>query len=467
MNVWKEPAQELPILAEAEVVVCGGGPAGCAAALAAARAGADTLLIEREGHLGGATVNQLVLVILSKNGVDFQGVWHEWYAELKRLGGVRDVRRDHDGIKGAVDPELVKYAWDNLLTQAGVRLLHRAWCAGAMAEGDQVQGVVVETCAGRRAVRAGRVIDATGDGAVAAAAGVPFEQGAKGEKYAMALTKVFRLGRVRWPENWPDEAGFARLRAAWEQAVASGELTHPVATTSERLVNYLKYRCWELPADRGELMSVMCRVLKTDPLDPFALSAAEREGREQARQCAEFYRRHMPGFEESYLLDTAAHIGIRSSRRLRGVWQLGDDEVLNFRHHPHSIARGSWDIDVWPADSYQAPAVDVTSPEARRRAEALRGGADYDRRYGGLLPERLENLLFAGRCVSASHLGESSLRIQQTCQALGEAAGLAAAWSVKRKVPLRALDEAELAAQLAANRARVAPAPEILSVLTR
>ncbi len=467
MKLWREPARELEIIAEAEVVVCGGGPAGCAAALAAARAGADTLLIEREGHLGGATVNQLVLLILSKNAVDFQGVWHEWHNELRRLNAAREIRRYHDGIKGAVDPEQVKYAWDNLLSKAGVRFLHRALCAGAVVEGDQVQGVIVETCAGRQVVRARRVIDATGDGGVAAAAGVPFDQGADGKKYAMSLTKIFRLGRVQWPENWPTDTAFEQLRTAWQKAIADGELTHPLATESDRLIGYLKHRAWEPPAYRGELMSVMSRVLKTNPLDPFELTQAEREGREQARICAEFYRRHMPGFENSYLLDTAPHIGIRSSRRLRGVLQVTDDDVVNFRKYPHAIARASWDIDVWPVDSYAAPTTDRTSEASLRRQEQLRQGAFYEIRYGCLVPQRLDNLLFAGRCISASHVAESSLRIQQTCQALGEAAGLAAALSLQADLPPRRLDEATLAGRLAESRRQVSVSPEVAEYLPR
>ena len=465
MNVWQEPARELEIIAEHDVVVCGGGPAGCAAALAAARGGADTLLVEREAHLGGATVNQLVLVILSKNGVDFQGIWHEWYNELKRLNAVKEVTRDHDCFKGSVDPEQVKYAWDNLLSKAGVKLLHRVLTAGAVVEDNKVTGVIVETCSGRKVIRAKRVIDATGDGAVAAAAGVPFEQGANDKKYAMALTKVFRLGGFKWPENWPNDKDFEQLRSSWEKAVADGELTHPVATTSERIINYMKYCCWELPLRRKELMSVMSRVLKVNPLDPFELSEAEREGREQARQCAEFYCRHMPGFEQAYLLDTASHIGIRSSRRLEGVCSVTDEDVLKFRKYPNAIADASWDIDIWPVDSYTAASVERDTSAAAERAETLKNGAYYNIRYGCLIPKKLDNLLFAGRCVSASHLAESSLRIQQTCQSLGEAAGTAAAMSLEQNITTSALDESELSQRLNLLRGQVTPAPEIKKYL--
>ena len=457
MKFWQEPAKDIEIIAEHDVVVCGGGPAGCAAAVTAARAGTDTLLVEREGHLGGATVNQLVTVILSKNGVDFQGIWFEWYEELKRLNAVREVIYDHDGFKGTVDPEQVKYAWDNLLSNARVKILHRVSVSGAILSTNKVEGVIVETCAGRKAIKARQVIDATGDGCLAAAAGVPFDQGVEDNKYAMALTKVFRLGGIKWAEDWPNEEDFKILQESLKKAVEDGELTHPVAATNERIINYMKYRCWELPGYRHELISVMSRVLKVNPLDPFELSSAEREGREQARQCAGFYCKHMPGFENAYLLDTSSHIGIRSSRRFRGISQVTDYDVISFNKYSDSIAKASWDIDIWPVDSYTSATVERNSDAAKRRVKALRNGAFYDIRYGCLVPEFIDNLLIAGRCISATHIAESSLRIQQTCQATGEAAGLAASLCVMNNQLAREINRKVLIDNLNLIRRRPIP----------
>ena len=170
----QESARDVPVLGEYDVVVCGGGAAGCAAAIGAARHGARTLLIEKNGYLGGATVSQLVAHILSTNGVDFQGIWHEWIHVVRERGGLANDRllQRHGQIRGGVDPEVVKFAWDDLIEDAGVVQLLHSWCSTAIVEDRECLGVIVETRAGRRAVLAGRTIDCTGDGVVCAAAGV-------------------------------------------------------------------------------------------------------------------------------------------------------------------------------------------------------------------------------------------------------------------------------------------------------
>lgn len=456
---YREPERDVTVMGDYDVVVAGGGPAGCAAALYAARHGANTLLVEREGYLGGATVSQLVVVILSTNGVDFQGVWHEFMHVLKRRGGVEEgsLRKRPGQISGSVDPEIVKYAWDEMLSDAGVNVLHHALSAGAIVQDGKITGVLVETRAGRRAIFAKRVIDCTGDGAVCAQAGVQWEQGDGTHKYAMACTKVFRLGNVHKPRDFPSDEYLTALEDGLRQAIERREYTTPVITTG-RVLNYAKGWLWPLPSHRPELMLVTSRVLKVDPLDPADLTRAEREGREQAWQVADYYRKYVPGCEQSYLLDTSNHLGIRSSRRIRGIETVRERDAVEFRKYPDSIARGSWDIDVWPADSYTAPAVDREAPGYRERKQKLVDGAYYDIRYGCLVAQGVDNLLVAGRCLSAEHVAESSLRIQQTCMATGQAAGTAAALSLEHGTTPRELDPMKVAAQLEADRAAVEPA---------
>ena len=331
MAMVTESAHEVPVIGEYDVVVCGGGAAGCAAAVASGRAGARTLLMEKDGYLGGATVSQLVVVILSTNGVDFQGIWHEYARALAERAGVRELecRRQgetHQQIRGGVDPELVKYVW---------------------------------------------------------------------------------------PEN------------------------------------------------RHEWMTVISRVLKVDPLDPFDMTRAEREGREQARQAADFCCRYVPGFENAYMLDTSAHIGIRSSRRLHGIATVTDDDAWSLRKVPDGIARSSWDLDVWPADSYSNPAVPRQEAKYQERMDKVVAGDWFDIPYGSLVAKGIDNVMMAGRCVSAGHKAEASLRIQQTCMATGQAAGTAAALSLQQNVTPRELDTAPLLAQLEKDR-DIEPAFEFL-----
>jgi hypothetical protein len=447
---YHEPAREISVLGEYDVVICGGGPAGCAAAIAAARHGSKTLLVEKDGYLGGATVSQLVSVILSTNGVDLQGVWHEYARGLRRRGGLRELEGFGSGqIRGAVDPEMVKFVWDELLTAAGAEQLLHAWGASAIVEDGVCRGVLLETRAGRRAILAQRVIDATGDGAVAAAAGLPWEQGDdQGHPWAMSCTKVFRMGNVRWPADHTNVEAMTRLDAELKAAVVRGEYSSPILTQTTRVQDYVRGKLWQLTDRRDELLSVMSRVLKVNPLDPFDFTRAEREGRQQAWECADACRRFAPGFEAAYLLDTSAQIGLRSSRRLKGLVTVTAQDALEFRKYPDGIARSSWDIDVWPADSYTAPAVDRACEAYQTRHARLKAGEYFDIRYSCLVAAGVDNLLIAGRCLSAEHTAQSSLRIQQTCMATGEAAGTAAALSLQAGVTPADLDPQQLVTQL-------------------
>ena len=462
-KTYHEPARQVPIVGEYDVLVAGGGPAGCAAAFYAARHGARTLLVEKDGYLGGATVSQLVVVILSTNGMDFQGVWHEFMHVMKRRGGVDEnaLRTIPGQIMGSVDPEVVKHAWDEMLSAAGVSILHHALVAGTIIELGVIKGLLIETKAGRQAVLAKRVIDCTGDGAVCFQAGVPWDQGDGTRKYAMACTKVLRLGNVRKPEGFPTQAHLKALDEGLKLALERKEFSTPVITTG-RVLNYARTWAWPLPSHRPELMLVTSRVLNVDPLDPADLTRAEREGREQAWQVAQFYRKYVPGCEQCYLLDTSNHLGVRSSRRIHGIETVMARDAIEFRKYPDGIARGSWDIDVWPPDSYTAPAVDRAAPGYKERREQFIAGAYYDIRYGCLVAKGVDNLMMAGRCVSAEHLAEASLRIQQTCMATGQAAGTAAAMSLKEGVTPRELDAIKVVAQLKADRQAVAPAFALL-----
>jgi hypothetical protein len=458
-STYREPAKDLKVLGHWDVIVCGGGPAGCAAAWAAARRGARTLIVEKSGHLGGQTVDALVCAILSTNGVDFQGVWHDWIRALRRRRGAgQDMNRSHAHMITTVYPESVKYAWDDLLSEAGVEFLHHAHVGGAIVEEGVLKGVILDTRAGRQAAFAKRVVDGTGHGIVSHEAGVPWEQGDGTNKWAMALTKVFRLAGMNWDDinfNWGDPGAdemFRRVEAELDAAIARGEFLTPVVTEKKRLLGYARGRLWDMGGGRGQLMSVLSRVLKVDPLDPWDFTRAEREGRKQAWEAAEVHRRFIPGCENAYLLDTSNQIGVRSTRRVQGLVRLTDDDAWHLRKQPNSIARSSWDIDIWPADSYTKPAVRRDDADYKERHTKVHAGDYFDIPYGCIVAAGVDNLLMAGQCLSASHVAESSLRIQQTCMATGQAAGTAAAMSIELNVTPRELDPKPLLAQLAKDR---------------
>ncbi len=463
---FTEPVRSLPVIGHFDVVVCGGGAAGCAAAVAAARAGAATLLIEKDGYLGGATVSQLVGHILSTNGVDFQGIWHEWMGAIQKRGGACEMVGEPPQFRSGVDPEVVKYAWDDLLTAAGARQLLHAWCATAIVEGGVCRGVVVETKAGRQAIYAKRVIDCTADGIVCAAAGVLWEQGDGVHPWGQALTKVFRMGNVAWRKDGFHPERVQAIQESVKAAVARGEYASPVVVNG-RVITYgtANWVHQSVVPNRTEMNVFASRVLQVDPLDPWDLTRAEREGRAQAWECAVALKKYVPEYEQAYLLDTNAHIGLRDSRRIRGIVTVTGEDALQFRKYEDGIARSSWDIDIWPAESYSAPAVDRESDAYVLRKTKMIDGEYFDIRYGCLVAAGIDNLMVAGRCLSAERVAQASLRIQQTCQSTGQAAGMAAALSIERNVTPRELDPAPLVAGLAKARAAVEPAYRLLQNL--
>jgi hypothetical protein len=453
-GTYREPARDTPVLGEYDVVVAGGGPSGCAAATAAARQGVDTLLVEKDGYLGGATVSQFVMPVLSMNGVDFQGLWHEWMRVLQRLDGVGDLRsRRGRYADGSVDPEGVKRAWDELLAEAGAQLLHHVLVAGAIVDGGAIRGLLLETKAGRRVVLARCIVDCTGDGLVCDQAGVPWEQGDGTSVYAMACTKPFRLGNARMPEGFPTSEHLKGIDRDYQAAMDRDEYTDPIITQG-RIVQYLK--AWTRPlANRPEmLVGGPSRILNINALDPWDVTRAEREARAQIWQVQDYYRKYLAGCEDSYFLDSSNQIGVRSTRRVHGLARVTKEDVFGFGKHADGIARSSWHVDVWPHDSYTKGA---NAHEDREWMARLRAGDYFDIRYGCLVAKGVDNLLMAGRCISADHWAQSSLRIQQTCIATGQAAGVAAALSVKDNTTPRELGPLRVVAQLAADRAAVEP----------
>jgi hypothetical protein len=270
------------------------------------------------------------------------------------------------------------------------------------------------------------------------------------------------MGNVRWPEGGYPAADVEAARAALGAAVARGEYDSPVVVNG-RVVTY-GTGDWvhqSVVPYRSEHNEFPSRVLRVDPLDPFDLTRAEREGRAQAWQCADFLRRYVKGYEDAYLLDTNAHIGLRDSRRVRGMATVTADDAWRLRKYPDGIARSSWEIDIWPAQSYDAPAVPHQEEAYQSRRRQVMQGDYFDIRYGCLVAATVDNLLVAGRCLSAEREAQASLRIQQTCQSTGQAAGTAAALSLQADVTPRRLDPAVVVAQLARDREDVPDTPMV------
>jgi hypothetical protein len=407
-----EPARQIPLYGEYEVVVLGGGPAGIAAAVAASRAGRRTLLIERYGFLGGmgtaAGVTNFCGLHANVYGEAHrvvQGVASDLLARIDRLGGLNAPHLILGKIFAqAYDTAAYKIAADDLLAAYKVDILFHALGAGVVMDDSRINALMVETKAGRQAVRAGIFIDCSGDGDLAAWAGVPFEVGDNAGSMLFP-SMMFRLNGID-----PEKAGDAwrTIPALMEKAQASGThrfprkgaIVRPQKSGIEWRVNFT-----QLAREDGSAVN---------GLEPDQMTRGEIEGRRQAVQAFEFLRT-VPGFEKSYIVDLPPQLGIRETRRVVGGYMLSGEDVLGCASFEDSIGVNGWPMEQHVAGDviFKFPPI----PESRGFNELP---------YRMLVPRDVDNLLMAGRCASMTHEGQSAARVSGACFAMGEAVGAAA-----------------------------------------
>lgn len=437
-----------------DVLVVGGGNAGCAAALAAARHGARTMLVERYGFLGGTATASMV------------GPWMTFHSGDDRIvGGIAQEMVDRLMASGAspghildasdyvptitpFDPEVHKALLFDMMREAGVHLLLHAYFLQAVSQDGVVRGARFATVGGERSYLAAVTIDATADAYVAASAGVETQQGDERGRVQPA-TLIFRLSHVDLEKTaaylraHPDQmrtslktherqadtlTAVAGLQALWHAAQENGEVNIPRELVSFFISPY---------AD--EVTVNMTRVTDIDPLDPDDLTRAEIEARRQTMELLRFFRRRVPGFANARIAATATQVGIRESRRILGEYTLTRDDVLSGRQFEDAVARSAYPIDL------HNPSGSGTL------TQRLPPGASYEIPYRCLVPAQVEALLVAGRCISTTHEALASTRLTPTVMTLGQAAGTAAAMATREKVRVREVDVVGLRNALAAD----------------
>ena len=434
MKTISEARRETPVYGEFDVVVVGGGPSGIAAAVAAGRAGRSTLLVERYGFLGGAgtaaglsTFCGLHANVHGEHRRVIRGVCDD---VLERLERRKALREPHLSVQKriqaqAYDISAYKIVADELVLEAGAKLLFHAFAVGALKSADEaIEALIVETKSGRRAVRGRMFIDCSGDGDLAAWVGAPYEVG-DGKGNMLYPSTMYRISGVD-----PAKAGEAweTIPQLMEEAERKGRrfprkkpIVRPQPNPIEWRDNLTQIRNPDGSAVSG--------------IDADQLTYGEIEGRRQCWDTFEFIRGAAPGFEDAYIVEIAPQIGIRETRRVRGEYMLSEDDVLDCADFPDAIG-----VNGWPVEAHVVGDVKFLFARKERGFNQLP--------YRMIVPQKIDNLFVAGRCASMTHGGQSAARVSGPCFVMGQAAGTAAHLALQSNVPPRRLDVGRLQERL-------------------
>ncbi len=403
-----------------DLIVVGGGQAGCAAALAGARDGLSVLLVEAAGALGGSATNCLVnpfmpySTTIEENGEKkdialSDGLFTEIHNALNE-DGLYSEAREWIGF----NEESLKVILDRKMAEAGVRVLFHATLCGVRTEGRRIVSASFATVGGVLTFEAGSFVDATGDATLSVYAGVPTRLGRPADSLCQPMTLCFRVCNVDVEDFWKHHK---EINDLYKKLQAEGKIKNPrenVLVFGTRIPGVLHFNT--------------TRVVKHDPSDAFSVSEAEAIAREQVLEMMRFLKANFDCCRNAYLVSTAASIGVRESRMIEARHVLDQDEIVAGTHFDDGIAAGNYDIDIHSPDGsgtshYYFPA-----------------GVYYTIPYRSLLPKDFDNLVVAGRCIGATHEAQASIRIMPICICIGEAAGTAAALAKKAGVAVADVD---------------------------
>ena len=380
------------------LIVVGGGFTGCAAAISAAREGLSVLLIEKGNAMGGAAAQCMVIPYMPYwtkiNGEKFylsSGVFSEINERLME-------HKAYDG-RSVFNDEFLKIVLNDMLSEAGVEILFHTMLVGATQEDGVVKSIQVANKAGLMTLEADYFVDATGDANLAYFAGFPYQLGREEDNLCQPMTLCFRIGGVD-----TDHLDRAKINRVYKEFKAQGKIQNP----REDLLIFSTL------IDGMVHMNSTC-VIKLNPTDPFDFSKAEVEARKQVLEIFEFLKNNIEEFKNSELISSAPEIGVRESRMIQGEYWLTGDELKTCPKFEDSIALGNYDMDIHSPDG------EGTSHYYFKKGEY------YSIPYRCLIPKGSKNLLVGGRCISADHYAQASIRIMPIVCTLGQAAGTAIA----------------------------------------
>ena len=434
-----EAGRRTYISCKTDVLVAGGGTAGVVAAIAAARSGVDVMLIEQFGALGGSAVNALVTPLMN---VEIEGnpLCSSISEEINHRIADMGFGDTGKGVSGFFDPEMLKFVLEEMAVEAGVELLYYTYIADVVMKDGGIRGLIVENKGGRSAVLAERVIDCTGDGDVCVKAGAPYDKGdsrtgknqpvsvryimdgvdiekfsefIKGYDPAFKYEKPFFHTASVWGRNWALTPVFQKAYEAGDITFEDGAYWQVFGVPGKK--NVLAFNCPE----------IFDRVDGTNPHD---LTCAQLYGKKAIIRLMKFYKKYFHGFEDAYISSVAPMVGIRESRRIKCLYTLSDEDVFYQKKFPDYIARSNYPVDIHGLElSFDGPLNNDKS------------GPYYEIPYRCLVVKGIKGLLTAGRCISSSFAAQGTLRIQPTARATGEAAGIAAAFSIKNNMDLASI----------------------------
>ena len=431
----RETSRKIKVRKEADVIVVGGGPAGVSAAVAAARNGAETVLMERYGHLGGLATGGLVTLLMPmSDGTEkilIRGLCMEMVNRLDSMGAAVHPRYEDLGSKDEniinkwqgfpfiivdsrirlsvlFDAEMMKCVLNDMVEESSASLLLHSWASKVIIEEDKVKGVIFESKSGREAILAKCVIDASGDGDIFASAGAEFNDQLDPDQRASKLAFVFQVSGIDINRlNNFKKTNQKQFTELMEELQGLGGFNMHIRTSRDDTVWFNNF----LSGLNG--------------IDVDDLTWVEVNGRKKMRITQDFFKNNIPGFEKSYITQTASQVGVRSSRRLAGEHIVTEEDCLTGTKFPDTIA-------VCPSFRFTVskkhPYMNIP--------------------YRALVPKKVDNLLVAGRCISTDQVANDLLAPIQFCIAMGQAAGTASALALEHNIKVRDVDSADLQKRL-------------------
>ena len=421
MEYYQEPAKQIPVQDCVDVLVVGAGPAGIAAAVTAARMGAATMLVEQQSSLGGIATSGLMS---HWTGSADSKLYHE----ILQRSAQANEGKWKDNIVKWITPEKLKLVFWEMADSAGVTVQLYTFASSVILEDGVVKGVITESKSGRKAVRAKVVIDASGDGDIAAKAGVEYIVGREQDGKMQPATLMFKVAGVdekravflhSFESTYETEQGEL-------QELAAKHLTPPAG-------HVLLY-----PSTQpGVVTCNMTNCINIDGTKAEDLTKAERTCRKQMFEIEAFLREFVPGYENCYIVSSASLMGIRETRHFKGLYTLTEEDVLSAAHFDDWVVKDAY----FNFDVHNITGAGLDKTGVQKQFAQKKG---YTIPYRCLVPEKVDGLLLAGRNISGTHMAHSNFRAMPICAAIGEGAGAAAALGCRQNCQPREVQAREI-----------------------